>query len=59
MVLLSVAVSHRSRSRGDPTLAGANERQEVPYLRDLVHLVFSQVQGPSKGKFRLEKDLIG
>ena len=39
--------SHRYRSGGDPALAGANERQEVPDLRDLVHLTLSYVQGPS------------
>ena len=39
--------SHCYRSGGDPTLARANERQEVPDLRDLVHLGLSHVQGTS------------
>ncbi len=36
--------SHRDRSGGDPTLAGANERQQVPDLRDLLHLFLSNIQ---------------
>ena len=39
------ATSHRNRSGGDPTFAGANERQQVPDLRDLVDLALSNIQG--------------
>ena len=39
--------SHCDRSGGDPTLAGANERKEVPNLGDLVHLVLCSIQGTS------------
>ena len=53
---LTGCTSHRSG--GDPALAGANERQQVPDLRNLVHLGLSNIQGPSHRKFRLEKDLI-
>ena len=44
--LVAGGMSHRDRSGGDPTLAGANEGQQVPDLRDLVHLFLSEVQSP-------------
>ena len=40
------STSHRDPSGDDPAFAGANKRQQVPDLRDLVHLGLSDVQGP-------------
>ena len=37
--------SHRDRSGGDPALAGANERQQVADLRNLLNLVLRDIQG--------------
>ncbi len=39
--------SHCDRSGGDPTLAGANERQQVPDLGNLVHFGLCDIQSPS------------
>jgi len=44
---MALPSSHRNRSGDDSALAGANERQQVPDLRDLVHLGLSEIQGPS------------
>ncbi len=37
--------SHRNGSGGDPTFAGANERQQMPDLGNLLNLVLGKVQG--------------
>ena len=41
---LAGAASHRDRSGGDAALAGANERQQMPDLRDLLHFVLGNIQ---------------